>query len=441
MTAVHSRDLDIYIARQFKKSVSGDSNVYLTFGNTTPWTNESNPPNANVSIITYYQTWKSMVGGKKINGSDIHHVIPRHNWTSNTVYFAYDDVYNTNYLISSNLKFYVMTDEFNVYKCIANNYGKASTYKPTSTNPASVFQTADQYTWKYMYTLTGEEQLRFTTGNFIPVKTLATDDNSLQWQVQEDAVFGAINNILVTNVGTGYTSNNISVTIRGDGRFANAYAIRNVTTSSIASIVVDTKGSGYTHATATITSSHGSGATARVVIDPPGGHGSDALHELGGSFLMLNVKLDGTEDGKLPVVNDYRQISIIENPLVYGETNVISNLVFSQITTLSLGSGSTATDYTQDEIVYQGSDLANATYKGIVTEWDSANSLLKITNVEGTPTAQLIIGNTSTTSRYVSSITNPDLEPYSGYLLYKDNIVAIERAEDQSEDFKIVLSF
>jgi hypothetical protein len=441
MTAVHSRDLDIYIARQFKKSVSDDSNVYLTFGNTTPWTNESNPPNANTTIVTYYQTWKSMVGGKKINGSDIHHVIPRYNWTSNTVYFAYDDVYTTDYLITSNSKFYVITDEFNIYKCIANNYGKASTFKPTSTNPASVFQTADQYTWKYMYTLTGEEQLRFTTGSFIPVKTLAADNNSLQWQVQDAAVFGAINNILVTNAGTGYTSNNISVTIKGDGRFANAYAIRNVTTSTIQSIVVDTKGSGYTHATAIITSSLGSGATARVVIDPPKGHGADALHELGGSFLMLNVKLDGTEDGKLPVVNDYRQISIIENPLVYGETNVISNLAFSQVTTLSLGSGLTATNYTQDEIVYQGSDLANATYKGIVTEWDSANSLLKITNVEGTPTAQLIIGNTSTTSRYVSSVTNPDLEPYSGYLLYKDNIVAIERAEDQSEDFKIVLSF
>jgi hypothetical protein len=441
MTAVHSRDLDIYIARQFKKSVSDDSNVYLTFGNTTPWINESNPPNAGTSVVTYYRTWKSMVGGKKINGSDIHHVIPRYNWTSNTVYFAYDDIYTTDYLITSNSKFYVMTDEFNVYKCIANNYGKASTFKPTSTNPASVFQTADQYTWKYMYTLTGEEQLRFTTGSFIPVKTLAADDNSLQWQVQDFAVFGAINNILVTGAGTGYTSNNISVTIRGDGRFANAYAIRNVTTSTIQSIVIDTKGSGYTYATATITSSLGSGATARVVIDPPKGHGSDALHELGGSFLMLNVKLDGTEDGKLPVVNDYRQISIIENPLVYGETNVISNLAFSQVTTLSLGSGSTATDYTQDEIVYQGSDLANATYKGIVTQWDSANSLLKITNVEGTPTAQLLIGNTSTTSRYVSSVTNPDLEPYSGYLLYKDNIVAIERAEDQSEDFKIVLSF
>jgi len=53
----------------------------------------------------------------------------------------------------------------------------------------------------------------------------------------------------------------------------------------------------------------------------------------------------------------------------------------------------------------------------------------------------LIIGQTSAATRYVGSVTDPDCKPYSGYLLYKDNITAIERAEDQNEDFKIVLSF
>ena len=440
MSSKFFKDLEVYTAKRFKDSVSS-SNVYLTFGRVVAWPNENNPTEATTSDDATYPSWKYMIGGKKINGSDIRHVVPRHNWTNNTVYYAYSSRVNSTDLKNPNTAMYVITDEFNVYKCIANNYGKASTQKPTSTNPASVFQTADQYTWKYMYTLTGEEQLRFTTSSFIPVKTLLSDDNSLQWQVQQDAVFGAINSILVSTGGTGYTSNSISVNIKGDGSFANAYAVRNVITSNIQSIVVDTKGSGYTYANVSITSSHGSGANAYVVIDPPGGHGSDALHELGGSYLMINVKLDGTEEGKLLVKNDYRQIHILENPLVYGDTNVASNLVFSQLTVLSLGSGLTATDYSLDETVYQGSDLANATYKGVVADWDSANSLLKLTNVEGTPTSQLIIGNTSTTSRYVSSVSDPDLQPYSGYILYKDNIVAIERAEDQSEDFKIVLSF
>jgi hypothetical protein len=441
MASVYSKDLEVYVAKQFKDSVSGAANVYLTYGRISPWINESSPPQSTLSDNDFYAMWKNMIGGKKINGSDIRHVMHRNDWTANTVYYAYDHLTDSLTLKTANTPMYVITDEFNVYKCIANNYGKPSTYKPTATNPASVFQTADQYTWKYMYTLTGEEQLRFTTKDFIPVKTLGSDDNSLQWQVQQDAVFGAINSILVTSGGTGYTSNNISVTITGDGRFANAYAVRNVTTSRIQSIIIDNKGSGYTYANVSFKSSHGSSAAARVIIDPPGGHGSDALHELGGSYLMLNVKLDGTEDGKLPVVNDFRNISIIENPLIYGTSNAISNLAFAQVTTLSLGSGSTATNYALDEIVYQGSDLANATYKGTVTQWDSANSLLRLINVEGALTSQLIIGNTSTSSRYVSSVTDPDLERYSGYILYKDNIVAIERAEDQSEDFKIVLSF
>ena len=439
MASTYSKDLEVYAAKQFRNSVS-TSNVYLTFGYQTPWVNESLPPEANTSVDSLNESWKNMVGGKRITGNDIRHVIPRFNWTSNTTYIAYDNNQGRA-LKTANNQFYVITDDFNVYKCIANNYNNPSTYKPTSTNPATVFQTADKYTWKYMYTLTDEEQLRFMTQSFIPVKTLSADDNSLQWQAQFDAVPGALNSILIFNSGVGYTSNNISVAITGDGRFANAYAVRNLTTSTIDSIVIDNKGSGYTYANVKITSTRGNNATARAVIDPPGGHGSDALSELGGSYLMINVKLDGSEGGLMSTHNDYRQISIIESPMVYGTTNLISNLVFSQVTTISLGQSSSTIDYVEDEIVYQGTDLANATFKATVVEWDSANSLIKLNNVEGSPAAQLLIGNTSTLARYVSSVKDPDLKPYTGHLLYKDNITAITRAEDQSEDFKIVLSF
>ena len=93
------------------------------------------------------------------------------------------------------------------------------------------------------------------------------------------------------------------------------------------------------------------------------------------------------------------------------------------------------------EIAYQGTNLANATFRGLVTAWDSANSVLKLNNVEGTPASQPIVGYTSAATRYVSSVANPDLQPYVGRILYKDNITAIERADDQNENFKIVLSF
>lgn len=440
MSSTYSKDLEIYTAKQFKSSVTGTSNVYLTFGYNIPWDNDSNPPQANTSVNSLYETWKYMIGGKKIGGNDIRHVIPRFDWTSGNTYIAYDNLADSRTLKSSNSQFYVMTDAYNIYKCISNNYGGVSTSKPTSTG-TNQFQTADQYIWKYMYTLTDEEKLRFMTNSFIPVKTLLEDDNSLQWQVQEDAIPGAIHSILIQNKGVGYTSNNISITIKGDGNFANAYAVRNVTTSQIDSIVIDNKGSGYTYANVSFKSSGGINATARAIISPLSGHGADPLSELGGSYLMINPSLNGTEGGVLTSKNDYRQIAIVSDPLVYGTTNVSSNLAVSQVTKISLSQSSSTTNYINDEIVYQGPDLGNATFRGVVTEWDSANSLLKLVNVQGVPVAQTVIGYTSATTRYFNAIQYPDLKPYTGDLLYKDNITAISRAEDQNEDFKIVLSF
>lgn len=443
MSSVYSKNLEIYTASQFRESLSreGGANVYLTFGRPAPWTNESNPPQANTSVAAVDEIWKNMIGGKKITSNDVRHAVKRHNWTANTVYIQYDHLANSLDLKDANSAFYVMTDEFNVYKCLSNNYGKASTSKPTATNPSGHFQTADKYIWKYMFTLTGEEQERFLTADYMPVKTLLSDDNSLQWQVQDNALDGALHHIQVTTSGTGYTSNNISVIITGDGKYANAYATRSLTYANVANVTIDNKGSGYTYANVTFKSTHGAGAGARAIISPPGGHGSNPLIELGGSFLIINVKLDGSENGVITTENDFRQIAMIQDPRDYYNNYTISNAAFSQITKITLSQSSATSAYIEDETVYQGTNLANATFKGTVAGWDSSNSIITLTNTEGNPTSSLLVGNTSTTSRYVSSITYPDAKRYTGNLLYTDNITTIARAEDQSEDFKIVLSF
>lgn len=156
---------------------------------------------------------------------------------------------------------------------------------------------------------------------------------------------------------------------------------------------------------------------------------------------MIDKKINNLEEGVLTVANDYRQIAIIEDPVVYNETRTISNTVVSQLTVLSMAQSSSTTNYQEDEWVYQGTNLANATFKGIVVDWDFPNNSLKLSNVTGTPTSDLITGNTTTTTRYVSSILTPDMQPYSGKLLYIDHIVPIERSIDQNEEFKILLSF
>ena len=440
MSSIRTKSLSIFAAKQFKESVSepSSSNVFLMFGRCEPWDNESSPDQANSSTSTIYSVWKRIIGGKRITGNDVRHAIPRQNWNSGTIYNAYDDLTSTT--DDANNKCYVVTDDFNVYKCLANANGVTSTTKPTSTITTIHFQTADKYIWKYMYTLSSEEQLRFLTDDYMPVKTLSLDDGSSQWDVQTNAVDGGIHVIKVENGGSLYTdNNNISIAITGDGSGANAFAKTNVSSNVITEIIVDNPGDDYTYASVSITAGNGAGAIARAIISPPKGHGSDPLTELGGSYLIANIQFDGNEDGVLTVANDFRQVSMIEDPHVKGTTNTTANLVVSQVMVLTLNGVSA--NYIEDEWVYQGPSIDAFDFRGRVVEWDSANSIVKINNTEGTPTSDLLNGATSAASRYLVSVTQPDLEPCSGKLLYVDNITPIERAADQIENFQIVLRF
>jgi len=441
LSSVHSKYLQVYSAKQFKESVNEPipSNVYLTFGRTTAWPDDAVPPQANTSINTFYEVWDNMIGAKKVSGNDIRHVIPRFDWTANTVYAAYDDKADSKILKSDTSKFYVVTDDWNVYKCIANNYGANSTSKPTSISTITDVQSEDGYIWKYMYTVSAEEQLRFVTSDYIPVKSLTVNDGSLQWQVQNSAIQGGIHSIVLTNFGSGYTANDITVSIVGDGQEATAIAVRNTVSNTVSSIIMTNRGINYTYANVTLSSATGSGAIAKPIISPRGGHGSDPLVELGGSNLLINTRIKTSENGVLTVENDYRQVALIEDPYTYDGTKVMSNTAVDQLMTLTLNG--TSAEYIEDEIVYQGTSLAAATFSATVVEWDSANNQLKVSNTKGVPSSELVNGITSTASRFLGSITYPGMRRYTGNLLYIDNIIPIERSSDQVEDFKIILKF
>lgn len=435
-------DLRINNADQFKESVSEPSpntKLFLVFGKTDAWANDSSPNIANSSVATVYEVWNNMIGGKRILGGDMSHVIPRINWTSNTVYDAYDD--RRDDLFDSNTKFYVMNSDYSVYKCIANNYGIASTTQPTSVNPSIISTTGDGYVWKYMYTINDAEKLRFTTNEYIPVKTLTTDDGSLQWQVQNTAISGSIDSIIVTGSGNNYTNvSNVTITISGDGTSATAVATLNTTTNTVSSITITDRGSGYSYATVSISDTTiGSGATARAIISPPGGHGSDPLYELGGKNIMIDAKIRYDEEGILPVTNDFRQIALLKDPYVNQTSNVASNIAFVQAMTVVCDG---VDNYAQDETVYQGASLGTASFTGRVVSWNSGTSKLLLINTTGTISlSTTILGSTSFTARVVTSKTDGLLEKHSGRLLYIDNIKPVTRSDDQIEDFQILLKF
>lgn len=443
MASVYSKNLQIYAAEAFKHDISADeTRVHLTIGRSTAWANDLAPPQTNTSVTVFNDVYKNMIGGKLLTGNDVYHVIPRNNWANNTSYAAYDHCTCSLQLFdSANVKFYVVTDEWNVYKCIANNNNGVSTVKPTSTSTVGTVTTEDNYTWKFMYQISPAEQIRFTTNDYIPIRSVISNDNSLQWQVQNNTVAGAVHAVKMVNQGSNYTSANTELSWSGDGTGFAAFASVNNTSGIVESIVITNPGQDYSYLDITI-SGAGTGASARAMISPPGGHGSDALYELGGSYLMINPRIKGSESDYLPVTNDYRQIALINDIRSRTTGELLTNTVFSQATIIPV-TGISDTQYVKDEIAYQGITYETATFKGIVLDWDSGNNRLTLINTVGTPTQQTIVGQTSGAQRFAlsGSITYPEAEKYSGRLLYTDNLKPISRAADQTEDFKIIIKF
>ena len=449
MASIYTKSMQIFNAENFKASIGDASQpyVYFTFGKVEPWPSVINPPledppQANSSVDTFNQVWKNMIGAKKIVGNDVRLAIRRFDWVSGTVYTAYDDSEAALDMNDPDVKFYVVTDEWNVYKCLGNNNGGASTVKPTSINTYIAEQVADKYIWKYMYTLSDEEKLRFTTSNFIPVRTLTEDNGTLQWHVQNSAGQGSIGSIKIVNAGSNYsTVNPPTITITGDGTGAEAIATVNATSLGVESILITNKGQNYTRANVTFASAVGGGASARVIMSPAGGHGANPVEELGGSFVIINPRLRGSESGVIDTQNEIRQIALIKNPILRDGTTIASEVVYSQTTKVIVQKE--GDNYEEDEYVFQGSDLETATFKGRVVSWNSAQNILDLVDVSGTLTSQggVLQGSISNAGRLHLSSIDKSFTPYTGTLLYINNITPIQRATDQTEDFKIVVSF
>jgi hypothetical protein len=133
-------------------------------------------------------------------------------------------------------KFFVITSDYNVYKCLDNNSGAASTSKPYATTHEPVI-TADGYMWKYMYTIPNSLVNKFVTPDDIPVTTAVREAYYSN---------GSINSVRTLAYGSGYAVGDDIVFI-GDGRATdNGYRLVNIT--------VEDPGSGYvTPPTVTVT--------------------------------------------------------------------------------------------------------------------------------------------------------------------------------------------
>ena len=374
-------------------------------------------------------------------------VVPLVDWTSNTVYYNYND--NT---ASQSQSFYVRTSDNNVYVCIRQGRSAAgvalvSTVKPIQTNSTLPIN-ADGYVWKYLYTISTADANSFLTANFMPVKLIdsaaATDPYFGQYTTQNAATPGQITGYRVINGGTGFaTAPTLSVVGNGTGAKAHAIIAANaIVAVEIGDSVGDTylnqaMGSDYKEAYVKIT---GSGTGAEVVpIFSDNGIGKDPTTDLRSTSIMFNIKPEGNVEGKWVVDNDYRQVALLKNLKQYdsaADFTSTQGLALRQMTLTAPIAGGISF---ANDITVTGESDASAWidfYDDSSTIWyhqDEATGFRHFENDE-TITIEGKAGSFT-----IDNITQPDVDKYSGDLLFVNNTSSVTRDADQTEDIKLVI--
>ena len=234
-----------------------DDNMYLFIGRVTPWNewdnpkhikdrtihggvadatiNENEPPHP-IDSVKYgnFGHWDDMIAAKKVNGNDVSHVVKRERpiqiqsgqrgWTTTNRYDQYDD--RAEGLYDDDMMLHTINERFRVFKCMKMGLGAfrkipvgtANTYvwdhrsydEPQNTNTSGqvisedfMNATGDGYQWKFLYTISAGEALKFVTTSYIPVRTIRQgngvrpNDFTEQYEVEDKAQDGTILNVHV----------------------------------------------------------------------------------------------------------------------------------------------------------------------------------------------------------------------------------------------------
>lgn len=417
---------------------------YIALGASEAWDSTDTPPTPANTEREIKQFRYSMQSAKAALDASL--VIPRYNWSSGTIYSQYND--NS---VSQGSRYYIITDENNVYICIrqgkdTNGNAVTSTVQPTSTSPTSLTELADGYVWKYLYTISAADATRFLTANFMPVQYIDSaapaDAYYAQYVVQEAAKVGQIVGYRITSAGSGFTGSP-TITITGNGTGAHARAV--VTSSNtIGAIEVDESaggfpfGNSYDYANITISGGGGTGATAVPIFTAPLGIGGDPTRDLRARAISFNVVADGTEEGVFVTGNDFRQIALLKNPLQYDSTAAFTLNTGLALKQMRLSAADT---FQADQVITGGTSTAQAYidfYDDSTTIWYHQTEETGFTPFTD---GEVVTTSTATANRTADSATiAPQFDPYSGELLYIDNRnLSVTRSQDQTEDVKIII--
>ena len=413
-------------------------------------------------------------------------------------------------------KFYLINSQYEVFKCLYNGQTPANPSGQTVTNEPKTTPSAGQgtyvgatglftedpaangYIWKYMYTIPTDDVLRFLSTDFMPI-VLPTDTTRQATEAIATGAPDAVNVAVIEDAGTGLTNGTYYAPIVGDG--AGGQVEITIAGGALDSVVVTNGGAGYTYASiplqdglvngdpgwtgapiglytntqldaaASAVPANATGAI-EVILPPQGGHGSNMEEELNAKRVMTNIRLTYAEgSGDFPVDNDFRRIGIIRDPYAAGGTTFATAPTLSGVYAVKIN-GATA-DYVADETISQTTASGGTAY-GTVVSWerDSGNAgpggagVLKFIQSPSLHTdagivrdfensGQAIAGTQSLASgtvdagnndtlvgvTFASGLAAPEIGNNSGEIIYVENRRLITRAADQIEDIKLVIEF
>ena len=385
-----------------------------------------------------------------------------------------------------------------------NVTGRPSLDEPTFTDlePKSAGDSGDGYVWKYLYTIKPNDIVKFNSTNFIPVPD-DWETSTANAPVRDNAsTSGQLKVVTITNRGSGIGTANrtyTNVPISGDGSGAEATVVIN-NDAKVESVDISKGGTGYTYGTLDLVAGGVPVGTTdpifNVIIPPQDGHGADIYRELGASNVLVYSKIENdAENPDFITGNQIARIGIVENPQAYDSTSNLSLTKASALYALKLvGSGYTTATFNVDGNITQTIGVGS-TAVGRVVSYDQTTGVLKywqdkslvgfssdgslktdptygfalhrftaspssggnlnIASNQGTlgidtsfgqsgnPGISTVINNRTyyLGQSFTQGVANPEVEKYSGTIIYVDNRPSITRSANQREDIKVILQF
>ena len=409
MSAIITDQLRIKNAKNFISEVTSDNNSYYLFiglpnSDEVSSTWNSNPPSPKDSFDDENNIWDTIVALKRITNSDVKPVVRKVPWTSSTIFDMYKhNISRTNLskpsnktsLYSSN--YFVINSDFRVYICINNGTdpenpsGKPSLDEPkfTDLEPRSAGNSGDGYIWKYLYTISPIDLVKFDSIDFIPVPS--DWETNIEYQsIRNNALTsGQLKTILIKDRGfqvgppsTRYTNEPIN----GDGVGAQTTTVIN-NDSKVESITVSKGGTGYTYGTVDLVAGNVPLGTVspefEIIIPPQNGHGYDVYRELGTTNALIYGRIENNEENPDYVIGSkISRLGIIENPQAYDSSSLLVDSNVSAVNALLLkGLSPNLDDY--KTVTFENNSIikqtigAGVTAIGKVISYDPVTGVLK----------------------------------------------------------------